>query len=353
MVSNIILNDWRFFNFGGSTFLSSVAKEAYLAEREKHPESKWYAERAAVAAEDEYIISLADKVRAGEALPDVCGCQQEYYSERAILRREKAVLKRLATNEKNRMATVLRRIKLEEGNIALLKCKEQYDASWTQAEEARTMIYEDIQLATRRNEQAKIYRDTDQAYQDEIVKSLAGLPMDIANIIFKKHAVIHDRHCEELVKRWINAMTKYMVNGRQEDKDKANDIQHQLRNTKSVIVFTHTITSIMKIDTETMDYIGSLCISQELRYTIGVSERCLYGTKHKLKLPSLTQLGDPANKNMRFEVDILGGEDSTAKMIKTAGELFDIMQHKKPHVTYAYYADVGVSTKNVNLRMYG
>jgi hypothetical protein len=360
-INDEMLRDWNFFNFGGSRYLASSAKEAYFAEREKYPESRWYAERAAVAAEDEYIISLANKVRAGEALPSVCACRQSYYTEREILRREKAVLKRLEKNEKNRRATVLRKIKLEEGKIALLKCKEQFDASWSRAEEARAQADEDIPLSTlrtiKRDEQAKIHNDKIyQAHQDEAVKSLAGLPMDIADIIFKKHAVLHVLHCEELVEGWINAMTKYMINGRKEDKDKASDIQRQLRNTKSAIVFTHTTNSSMKIDTENADYIGSLCISQELRYTIGVSEHCLYSTKHKLKLPSLTQLGDPANKNMRFEVDIHGVEDrnaKNAKMIKTAGELFDIMQHEKPYTIYSYYADVGVCAKNVRLCLQG
>ena len=148
-------------------------------------------------------------------------------------------------------------------------------------------------------------------------------------------------------------MTKYMINGRKEDKDKADNIQHQLRNTKSAIVFTHTTNSSMQIDTSSVDYIGSLSISQELIYTIGVSGRSFYRTKHNMKLPSLTQIGDPANKNMRFEINIYGGEDSNAKMFKTAEELFDIMQHKKPYITYSYYADVGVCAKNVRLSLRG
>lgn len=356
MITNIILDDWKNFNWGGSTFLSSMAKEAYLAEREKHPESKWYAERAAVAAEDEYIISLADKVRAGEALPDVCRCQQECYSEQAILRREKMVLKRLEKNEKNRMTTALRKIKIEEGKIAMLKCKEQYESAWTQAEKARTMMYEDIQLVTRRNEQA-LHRDTDQAYQDEIVKSLAGLPMDIANIIFEKHAVLHDRHCEELVETWINAMTKYMINGRQEDKDKADDIQHQLRNTKSAIVFNYDTHTTLSVAAHIKDYTGSLGIRKTLMYTIGVKKitQNVYRTKHEMKLPSLTQLGDPKNKNMRLEVDIscygTNTTTSKAKMIKTAEEVFDLMEHQKPLVAYSYYADIGNPAKNVKLSL--
>jgi len=177
--------------------------------------------------------------------------------------------------------------------------------------------------------------------------------MDLANIIFKKHTVLHDRHCEELVEKWINAMTKYMVNGRKDDKDKADDIQHQLRNTKSAIVFTLKKDPYMEIDACSVDYIGSLSIYQELKYTIGGSIYPIYHTTHSLKFPSLTQLGDPANKNMRFEIDIHGTGDSNAKMIKSAEELFDFMQHKKPRVNYSYYADIGNPSKNVCLCLIG
>ena len=123
-------------------------------------------------------------------------------------------------------------------------------------------------------------------------------------------------------------------------------------------MYTYTT---FEVASHTIDYTGLLCISKTLRYTIGESNfaQChsTYCTEHKLKLPSLTQLGDPANKNMRFEINISGSGTNTTKskatIIRTAGELFELIEHKKPRMVYSYYADVGVCAKNVRMSIRG
>jgi len=303
--------DWRMFNSLG-TIVSEAAREAFFAETK----SLWFAERAARAAEDEFIVDLADKIRSGEIESYQRCCISLTGQE--ILRLEKAVLKRLATNEKNRMNNAYKKISRQEGTEAINRLKSTFDASWGLLK--KPIICRIVPAIPASPASPAIP-----------AKMISQLPTDIADIIFKKHAELHSQHCDDLVQKWKNAMTKFMINGRLEDKYSADDIRHELRNTDSAIAFTLHTSSTMIVSANTNT--SSLTIIKCLTYTIKTT-RTLYEVMHTLNFPG-TQITDDTTS--QFEVLVGSRADNQrATMVKTAGELLDLMEYEKPDTTYTY-----------------
>jgi len=203
----------------------------------------------------------------------------------------------------------------QEGTEAIDRVKSMFDASWA-----------------RLNKPERIRRiiPATPAIPTSLQEMISSLPTDIADIIFKKHAELRVQYCDDLVQKWKNAMTKFMINGRLKDKHDADDIQHELKNTDSAIAFTLKTSSTMMVSANTSA--SELRILKNLTYTIKTVTHT-YETEHSVLLP-VTQLTDTTSQ---FEVIIESEtDDQRASMVKTAGELINLMEYKKPTMYYRY-----------------